>query len=1265
MRLAKLTLSGFKSFADRTEFTFDEPVTGIVGPNGCGKSNVVDAIKWVLGERSAKSLRSKEMLDVVFAGSAGRKPSGMASVTLTFENPVFDGLFEQDESGAQRPSRPLPIDADTVAVERRLDREGNSKYLINGATARLRDIRELFLDTGVGADAYSIIEQGKVDAMLLASPVERRTIFEEAAGVARFKARRLEAVRRLDRAEVNLVRVREKLESTERRLKLVRRQASKARVFQRLTTELRGLRMASLFDEHHDLLERLDGLTSRLADLDGDRRRATSDLEHAEAAKQEAELRRHDLHEAQRNAEADKAQAMHDEQQGQQRIELTGRAREEARAQIERDEAALGELNAEVGALSAQADSLRTAIEDLAGFVERAEAEHAQVNNEASATRERIATLRQLAGERRSAAARIDRERAALTARIEADASRLASILDEQARARDTKQRLEIERSSAEASLRESRKAIESRQEAMRAAQGRLGALDDTALTLATDQRRLAESLNELEQRRVRLESRRQTLQEMDESRAGLGDAVRRVLEQRETEGPNGAFAPVIGALAGLIRTEAQHAEAVEAALGDSLQALVVESVGALAEHGGLARLPGRLTILPIRAALPDTGVKPHAPNSLASLVRCDNRVRPIIDRLLGRIMPAPSLDEAMRMAHTAPPGFWDAFVTPTGEIVSADGRIVAGPRAMNIEAGVGLLARRAELTTLTGLVDELDGAIATERAALSSMDSRAAALDTDRDQQRAELAGLERELAGDEQRAERFRAELARIGREVPRLDEELRALGERAGTIGRDREELTERAAKLERLEADQAREAQEAETALESAQRELESSSEKLTAIRVELGQHNEKLQSTRRELGRVEADAENAGRRRHAIAEHLRQGRDKLDEHDQTIETANTRIAEARERAGAAIARLREIESDSAGAERDVTAAGERVANARTHAQRLERDWQSLEISKREVEVKRENVESRALEDLGLDLADERREYRELMAQGDVDRIDPEEVAAEIESLRDDIRKLGNVNLDAIEEETQLEEQNVDLANQVADLDEARATLETLIAQLESASRERFRETFEAIQANFAGPDGMFRKLFGGGRAEIRLIPDAETGEIDWLESGVEIMAKPPGKEPRAIRQLSGGEKTMTAVALLMAIFKSKSSPFCILDEVDAALDDANVERFCNVVRQFLDQSHFIVITHNKRTMQMADALYGVTMQERGVSKRVRVQLDQVGKDGRIKAAAIAEEPERDEPAAEVESPRRNIRASLAAMRDGETSAEPLP
>ncbi len=317
--------------------------------------------------------------------------------------------------------------------------------------------------------------------------------------------------------------------------------------------------------------------------------------------------------------------------------------------------------------------------------------------------------------------------------------------------------------------------------------------------------------------------------------------------------------------------------------------------------------------------------------------------------------------------------------------------------------------------------------------------------------------------------------------------------------------------------------------------------------------------------------------------------------------------------------------------------------QRLTSARARATELDRDWNSIEISRREIEVKRENTELRAAEELSLDLQAEAADYLELMSRGDVIPIDPAPAATDITALKRDIKKLGNVNLLAIEEETTLAERNDGLIEQVADIDAARLRLEELIERLSVASRDRFKAAFETIADNFSRSDGMFRQLFGGGKAEIKLIPNEETGEIDWLESGVAIVAQPPGKKPRNIDQLSGGEKTMTAVALLMSIFQSKPSPFCVLDEVDAALDDANVERFTGVIKRFLDRSHFIVITHNKRTMQGADRLFGVTMQERGVSTRVSVKLDQVSEDGSISKDAKAE----DEPSS---------RQRLAEMRE---------
>ena len=441
-------------------------------------------------------------------------------------------------------------------------------------------------------------------------------------------------------------------------------------------------------------------------------------------------------------------------------------------------------------------------------------------------------------------------------------------------------------------------------------------------------------------------------------------------------------------------------------------------------------------------------------------------------------------------------------------------------------------------------------------------------------------------------------------------------------------------------------------------------VDAAGEQVSAARVATTTCAEQLASARREHSRLEASGDQTDREREELSRQLEGARDRLTDLEATIETAEHEAREAGEVVGRVEATLGKAR-EAAREKRDAVAAlAGQVASARTAMSRVERDWNSLEISRREVEVKRETAEERAHEDLMVDLAAEYLDYRATMAPGDVAQIDPRETEKLVAALRADIKKLGNVNLDAIEEEETLAERNEDLIAQVADLDEASGQLRELIEKLNDVSRERFGEAFVRIQEEFGGDGGMFRKLFGGGRAEVRLMGlvkevdgrKVETDEIDVLESGIEIIAKPPGKQPRSISQLSGGEKTLTAVALLLSIFRSKPSCFCILDEVDAALDEGNVGRFCNVVRQFTDSSHFIVITHNKRTMQATDRLFGVTMQERGVSTRVTVKFDQVGADGAIDHDAAANDAVETTPAPETPKPSGGLRAALASMRE---------
>ncbi len=1398
MRLAKLTLNGFKSFADATEFRFDDPITAIVGPNGCGKSNVVDAIKWVLGERSSKSLRGKEMTDVIFAGSASRKPMGMASVVLSFENPEVEArhrvaeAFKNDEANGGSPdgrvasdfgshpsapaapaafaapnsvpsneaaesgetgeavailsrtiNRALPFDADTVDVERRLYRDGTSQYLINGKRCRLRDIVELFMDTGIGADAYSIIEQGKVDAMLLASPQERRTIFEEAAGIAKYKARKIESQRKLERTEQNLTLSREQLASTERRLRIVKGQAAKARVYKGLESEYRALRQVTALDHYDDLLSRLEGLTHQLSGLDTDRRAVAEQLAGLERDKQEAELTRGELLSGQRRAEGALQTAWHAKASSEQKIELTRSAMEDARRQLAEDQKQLEFVATWLDETEASVVEHRQRAEALRRDLDAAEQGLQGMGDARATAQTSLNEHRSEQARERAAATGIDRERAGLLAAVESDRRRASQMRESLSRLaakasgnKSDHQTLTAEFAGLETGVAEGRSAITRLEE-------QLGSVSGSAGRLAADRRELAERVGEHQAMVIRLDARRAMLREMHERHEGLGEAVRHVLDHRER---GAGFASVIGVLADLIEVDAEWAPIVEAALGENLQSLVIGSLVDLPSEEELRGLPGRAVFLPIDGVGAQVDITEEADDSVREdgaalhqdvpegeqedqnerdsqteaavthdaamgfigggfgwmrrvrdLVRgrrvsselvdahatppsLNGNVEVLLDRLLGQTLLVRDLDSAMllKAALMVPqsettdsgrepgrePSLTQApatregasegarFVTRDGRVLEADGRVVAGlvrgvsaieeagtttsrsasgDSAVEVAVGQGLLARAAELDAVESRLARASDAHTQAQQVLEGVNSEAAAVSAREGDLRRDLSTAQRELVALESKLDRTKSDLARLDREQSGLSREIEDLTARCDRLDTEQSDVAERAESLRRLYEEHAAKAANLDAAIDAAQQAVESATERLTTARVETGRLGEQLTSAQREASRLETTLDEGKRRRGHLESQSHARQRTLEQHEAAIGQAQRDIERATAEAADAQEELGRVQNELEEASTRVVELSERVNISRVGVSAVERDWHSVEVAKRETEVKRENLEDRSTQDLALDLATEIIDYRTLIADEVVVRVDGDWAASEIELLRKQIKTLGNVNLDSIEEETLLESRNDELIRQVADIDAARHGLEELIAKLNVASEQRFKETFETIQGHFAGPEGMFRQLFGGGKAEVRLMPLIKEGpngerivtdQLDWLESGVEVIAKPPGKEPRSINQLSGGEKTMTAVALLLSIFRSKPSCFCVLDEVDAALDEANTERFCRVLNLFLDRSHFIVITHHKRTMGAADRLYGVTMQERGVSKRVTVKLDQVGDKGEI-------------------------------------------
>ena len=830
-----------------------------------------------------------------------------------------------------------------------------------------------------------------------------------------------------------------------------------------------------------------------------------------------------------------------------------------------------------------------------------------------------------------------------LVRRIEHESGQIESI---DSGARETASRigaLERERDELASREEELRGALGSLDDEIERRQREISALDRDIEDLGTQRARQARSVGELDEKRVRAESRHEALTEMARARVGLDESVRSVMKACDDgEGFSGVIAP----LAELIETDAEHARIVEAALGATLQSIVVESIDAMPGAEELDTLPGRVTFLPVHAKgaggplpawLPGaTGARIEPLRDFVRPVGGDERIRKLLDHVLGSTLLVPDLESAVMLGAGPLSRTRCTFVTRDGVVIDPNGGVSAGPKSDNTDGADGILSRASELHDLDQQLTRLRASLGSARDALGSLDAEGDRLGRERAENASSLAATREQRVKTDQALDTTRDAIARVDRETDRTRDELASQRSRLDDARSRLDEQTRAAGSLEGLIEDQRAATETRATELEEAQRDLDDAGAALESARVKVSTAHEQVRSEARHVGDLERQRDELAHAATEAQDQIERTRATLDQHGRAAENARAEHAEALERIEACESSLTEQRETLEACEQRERDAGERVRIARDRADAFGRDWHAVESARRETEVKRETLEERTLEDLEIDLCFEYPEYRHMIDDGGVERIDVPEATARVRVLRDDIKALGNVNLSAIDEEQNLTERNEDLINQVKDLDEARITLATLIERLDSASRDRFGEVFERIQTEFGGRNGMFRRLFGGGRAEVRLMPlvkevdgeKVQTDEIDLLESGIEVIAKPPGKEPRAISQLSGGEKTMTAVAMLLSIFRSKPSCFCVLDEVDAALDEANVGRFCTTLEQFAAQSRFVIITHNKRTMQAVDKLFGVTMQERGVSRRVEVRLDQVGEGGKIHTAAAS-------------------------------------
>ncbi len=1257
MLLKSLELFGFKSFADRTALDFDRGVTSVVGPNGCGKSNVLDSIRWVLGEQSAKALRGGEMADVIFNGSEQRKPMGMAEVTLSFT--------DCEEA--------LGTEWKEVAVTRRVYRDGKSEYLLNGTTCRLRDINELFMDTGIGRSSYSIMEQGKIDLILSSRPEDRRAVFEEAAGITKFKSQKREALRKLEHVEANLVRLDDLMKEVRRQLNSLKRQAGKARRYRELSDALRVVDCAVS-------KRKLDVLDAEGAEAESEASRLSGELERQSEGILEDEAKLNQAREQQRQMDARLGELRQEltEQKGaistkesrisfnRERLEEFGQLMERYTSDRLSAEARIGSQEEEIKGLQEELRKAQAELDEARRTVEG----HLESTNE---VRNRRASLDEQLREKQRLLSRTESQ-------IESITSELNRGQDHRSSSENRLKHLETERGQLEKGLSEF-------QAELAEVEQELAAAEETEQRLIEQTGEAEEKLNEakrqLRQRETEVAqvqrevsdvaSRAEALRHLVESGEGFGRATQALVEGQGalTSLWQGAARTV----AAIVKAEDGFAAAIEAALRGNLQAVLLGKgaelrhvVQALAEEGvGSAALALPEMVPPTggwqREMTPDGAIA----WAMDKVTVIEPGGEELVTALLNGVVIVPDLDTAIDLRRGEPQL---TIATVAGEVLLPSGVICTSAQKSDEaeSAGGGILARRNELDELTGrltgLRERLTAAQGQAEEALEAQGQAEEALLSKRN----ELAEARHGVTDLRNRQGHLQRQITDQNRRLQRItweEEEINTAEEQAVQAMGEQE--------LERKHQEQV---------LEKTRLELGRLEEDLVSVRAEETAANERHNELRVRVATGEQTVRNlqqqaaaSEQRRTELGEIIRERvRDIADyetrraTHSKESEGLSQEIEGIKSKLLELEGRREEMEAERARVTQAVVEQETNVNRQRNRIVSLQEKAGKLEVKATQIGLKVDNLTQQISERYQVDLreadideeqlrqvlADQAKLLREAEAGAEEEAetetpadseaaagggesaepaMEPEpaeivsgEIPAElpettpdeeespldwkaleklIQLLRRKIDNLGPVNVDAIEEFAEVQERDKFLTEQYEDTRNSRLQLRDIIDRLNKTSLALFKESFEKVRENFKE---MFGTLFGGGAADLQLI-DAE----DPLDSGIDIIARPPGKRLASVSLLSGGERTMTAVALLFAIYMVKPSPFCILDEMDAPLDESNIDRFLKILDRFVHQSQFVVITHNKRTIARADVLYGVTMQERGVSRLVGVRL----------------------------------------------------
>lgn len=1189
MLLKRIELIGFKSFANRTELEFGKGISAVVGPNGSGKSNISDGIRWVLGEQSARSLRGGKMEDIIFAGSDSRKAVNYGEVSLTLDNT----------------NQKLPLDFNEITVTRRLHRNGDSEYFINKQACRLRDINELFMDTGIGREAYSIIGQGRIEEILSTRSEDRRGIFEEASGIVKFKSRKKEAEKKLEQTEQNLLRIFDLISELEDQIEPLREQSEKAVRYKELKEQLTSheislyvyqiehihsawtaaneqlqalqheqLQLATIVSQHDAQLETHRMKTRQLEiELEGLQEQLLHISAESEKCEGQGEVLRERQHHLERSLEERKrALALHEQRKENLLQEQSGYAAtaDEINEQLVAVQQRLAQEEQRLLAMSEQAAS---------GLEEQLKAELLDTLNEMAAARNETRFVAQQLET-------IARKELQLDEELEQSKQMQAEI---------TRRKEEIEKRLAEAAdaIEKVRTEFLQVNEQLKVKQN---LLDETQLML-----------RRTEQKHEALISRRDTMHELLNDYDGFVHGVKAVLKAGKTSKSSSRLQGVHGAVAELITVSEQVELAIETALGASLQYIVMENeahsrsaISFLKEQ----RL-GRATFLPLDV------IRPRQFNEqerklldetegfvgiAVDLVEYDGLYQDIMANLLGQVIIAETLEQANRIA--AKVRYRYRVVTLDGDVVNAGGSMTGGSQHRK---NTSLLGRKRQ-------IEQMDEQIAQVKRDMDKLHEHGEQLRSDITQITTELEHMRQQ--GEQMRLDeqQVRAELASIEQENKRFEQQLsihqldhEALAEERKAQEAKQTELEERINALHASEASLQEAIRGAESDRQSALSAREQLQQQLTQLKIEEAELMQQRQAQENQLIRFKAEISTI--------------QSELDESLQAVSQLEQNIADNESEQVAQIEQLNELtikrkqcaeQIEFKRAERAQWITQLEQEEEETKDQRIALKNIETNLHQTEVKVNRLDVE---LDNLLRNLAEDYELSYELAKQRYPIPEDVPGTEQQVKSLKQDIARLGEVNLGAIDEYERISERFAFLSQQKQDLTEAKQKLYDVIAELEQEMSKLFQATFEEIKAHFTV---VFKKLFGGGRADLIL---SEPQQL--LETGIEIVAQPPGKKLQNLQLLSGGERALTAIALLFAILNVKPVPFCVLDEVEAALDEANVVRFGEYLKEFSEHTQFIIVTHRKGTMEAADVLYGVSMEEDGVSKLVSVRLDEDG------------------------------------------------